>query len=124
MTGEITFIVNPFNPEETGAEGTDTVVETPEIHNPGTVVRHMRAMYDYDPEDDFYVPCRELALKFQKGDVLHVLSMADPHWWQAFREGDDLNHQTLAGLVPSTAFQTQYVPLSGTFLSESTVYLV
>lgn len=57
-------------------------------------------------QDDFYVPCKELALKFQKGDILHVISMADQNWWQAYREGDDPN-QNLAGLIPSASFQQQ-----------------
>ncbi len=87
-------------------------------------VVHMRALFDYDPEvwyihlkpdddnnnfqDDFYVPCKELALKFQRGDILHVISMNDENWWQAYRDGDDAS-QTLAGLIPSSSFQQQLV---------------
>jgi len=59
-------------------------------------------------QDDFYVPCRELALRFAKGDILHVISTLDLDWWQAYREGDDIQC-SLAGLIPSTAFQTQCV---------------
>lgn len=44
-------------------------------------------------------------ISFQKGDVLHVISREDPNWWQAFREGEE--DQTLAGLIPSQAFQHQ-----------------
>ncbi|KOB67305.1 MAGUK p55 subfamily member 5-A [Operophtera brumata] len=57
-------------------------------------VLHVRAHFDYDPEDDVYIPCRELGISFQKGDVLHVISREDPNWWQAFREGEE--DQTLA----------------------------
>ncbi|VDM67259.1 unnamed protein product, partial [Strongylus vulgaris] len=68
----------------------------------------MRALFDYDPEDDIYVPCKELALKFQRGDILHVLSTEDENWWQAYREGEDTS-QSLAGLIPSSSFHQQYV---------------
>jgi MAGUK p55 subfamily protein 5 len=37
-------------------------------------VMHIKAHIDYDPEDDPYVPCRELGISFQKGDILHVLN--------------------------------------------------
>lgn len=59
----------------------------------------MKAHFDYDPSDDPYVPCRELGLSFQKGDILHVISQEDPNWWQAYRDGDEDN-QPLAGLIP------------------------
>lgn len=61
----------------------------------------MKAHFDYDPSDDPYVPCRELGLSFQKGDILHVISQEDPNWWQAYRDGDEDN-QPLAGLIPGT----------------------
>lgn len=60
---------------------------------------HIRAYFDYDPSDDPFVPCRELGLSFQKGDILHVISQDDPNWWQAYRDGDEDN-QPLAGLIP------------------------
>ncbi len=62
---------------------------------------HVKAHFDYDPSDDPYVPCRELGLCFQKGDILHIISQDDPNWWQAYRDGDEDN-QPLAGLVPGT----------------------
>lgn len=70
-----------------------------------TVV-HVKAHFDYDPTDDPYVPCRELGLSFQKGDILHIISQDDPNWWQAYRDGDEDN-QPLAGLVPGKSFQQQ-----------------
>uniref|UniRef100_A0A8C5MUN8 Protein PALS1 n=1 Tax=Leptobrachium leishanense TaxID=445787 RepID=A0A8C5MUN8_9ANUR len=69
-------------------------------------VIHVKAHFDYDPSDDPYVPCRELGLSFQKGDILHVISQDDPNWWQAYRDGDEDN-QPLAGLVPGKVFQQQ-----------------
>nr|DBA14166.1 TPA: hypothetical protein GDO54_005175 [Pyxicephalus adspersus] len=67
---------------------------------------HVKAHFDYDPTDDPYVPCRELGLSFQKGDILHIISQGDPNWWQAYRDGDEDN-QPLAGLVPGKSFQQQ-----------------
>uniref|UniRef100_A0A8C9ZR68 Protein PALS1 n=1 Tax=Sander lucioperca TaxID=283035 RepID=A0A8C9ZR68_SANLU len=67
---------------------------------------HVKAHFDYDPSDDPYVPCRELGLSFQKGDILHIISQSDPNWWQAYRDGDEDN-QPLAGLVPGKSFQQQ-----------------
>ena len=60
---------------------------------------HVKAYFSYEPADDPYLPCRELGLSFQKGDILHVLSQDDPNWWQAYKDGDDDN-QRLAGLIP------------------------
>uniref|UniRef100_A0A8D0FP05 Membrane protein, palmitoylated 5b (MAGUK p55 subfamily member 5) n=1 Tax=Strix occidentalis caurina TaxID=311401 RepID=A0A8D0FP05_STROC len=56
---------------------------------------HVKAHFDYDPSDDPYVPCRELGLSFQKGDILHVISQEDPNWWQAYRDGDEDNQSCL-----------------------------
>ena len=74
---------------------------------PFTVQVHLKAHFDYDPEDDLYIPCKELGISFMKGDILHVISQEDPNWWQAFREGEE--DQTLAGLIPSRSFQQQLV---------------
>jgi MAGUK p55 subfamily protein 5 len=93
MSGTLTFLVVPA--AITPAMGLGR--EPP--------VLHVRAHFDYDPEDDLYIPCRELGISFQKGDVLHVISREDPNWWQAYREGEE--DQTLAGLIPSQSFQHQ-----------------
>lgn len=69
--------------------------------SPSFLQIHVKAHFDYDPSDDPYVPCRELGLSFQKGDILHIISQSDPNWWQAYRDGDEDN-QPLAGLVPGT----------------------
>ncbi|XP_049613088.1 protein PALS1 [Syngnathus scovelli] len=76
-------------------------------------VMHVRAYFDYDPSDDPFVPCRELGLSFQKGDILHVISQDDPNWWQAYRDGDEEN-QLLAGLIPGKCFQQQRETLKRT----------
>lgn len=72
----------------------------------------MKAHFDYDPSDDPYVPCRELGLSFQKGDILHIISQADPNWWQAYRDGDEDN-QPLAGLVPGTTLRASVKHIVG-----------
>ena len=59
---------------------------------------HYRAHFSYTPDDDLYIPCHELGISFQRGDILHVISQDDPHWWQAYRDGEWT--QTLAGLIP------------------------
>ncbi|XP_030260631.1 MAGUK p55 subfamily member 5b isoform X3 [Sparus aurata] len=81
-------------------------------------VMHVRAYFDYDPSDDPFVPCRELGLSFQKGDILHVISQDDPNWWQAYRDGDEDN-QPLAGLIPGKSFQQQRETLKKTITDKS-----
>ena len=66
---------------------------------------HMKALFHYDPEDDLYIPCRELGISFLKGDILHVINQDDAQWWQAYRDGEE--DQSLAGLIPSKTFQEQ-----------------
>ncbi|KAF6211969.1 hypothetical protein GE061_012486 [Apolygus lucorum] len=93
MTGTLTFLIVPTPPVYSHVQHrTDSIM-------------HMKANFDYDPEDDLYIPCRELGISFQKGDILHVISQDDPNWWQAYREGEE--DQTLAGLIPSKSFQHQ-----------------
>ncbi|XP_053701606.1 protein PALS1 [Synchiropus splendidus] len=92
MHGLLTFVLIP-----------NTQSKPPPVKE--TVV-HVKAHFDYDPSDDPYVPCRELGLSFQKGDILHIISQSDPNWWQAYRDGDEDN-QPLAGLVPGKSFQQQ-----------------
>ena len=88
----------------------------------------VRALFNYQPEDDLYNPCKEIGLAFSRGDILHiisqvfplrerhgaicfiffvVLSQDDPNWWQGYREGDDMAAGSLAGLIPSPNFQQE-----------------
>ncbi|XP_052850126.1 disks large 1 tumor suppressor protein isoform X10 [Drosophila gunungcola] len=108
MQGTLTFLIVPAgSPPSGGVMGAstgNTLAGLGGAHR-DTAVLHVRAHFDYDPEDDLYIPCRELGISFQKGDVLHVISREDPNWWQAYREGEE--DQTLAGLIPSQSFQHQ-----------------
>ncbi|GIY04864.1 MAGUK p55 subfamily member 5 [Caerostris extrusa] len=92
MSGTLTFLIVP------------TQYDIPKQQTRESVI-HLKAHFDYEPDDDLYVPCRELGMSFQKGDVLHVISQEDPNWWQAYREGEE--DQLLAGLIPSKNFQQQ-----------------
>uniref|UniRef100_A0A8P4JXJ2 MAGUK p55 subfamily member 7 n=1 Tax=Dicentrarchus labrax TaxID=13489 RepID=A0A8P4JXJ2_DICLA len=58
----------------------------------------LRALFDYDPDEDPAVPCKDAAVAFKRGDVLQVVSMEDDTWWQACHLGDS---STRAGLIPS-----------------------
>ncbi|KAK6622858.1 hypothetical protein RUM43_008705 [Polyplax serrata] len=58
---------------------------------------YMRALFDYNPKVDTLLPCKEIGLEFQKGDVLQILNQNDPNWWQAKKVG--WNEPT--GLIPS-----------------------
>lgn len=93
MTGTLTFLIVP------------SLDQTVYLQHHKDTLMHMKANFDYDPEDDLYIPCRELGISFQKGDILHVICQEDPNWWQAYREGEE--DQTLAGLIPSKSFQHQ-----------------
>lgn len=62
----------------------------------------MKALFDYDPEEDKAIPCKEAGLAFKKGDVLRVMCQEDPTWWQAKVEGDA---NSRAGLIPSKHLQ-------------------
>lgn len=62
----------------------------------------LRALFDYNPDEDPYLPCKEIGIKFSKGDILHVVDQTDPNWWQATL---DVNGNCLAGLIPSNQFQ-------------------
>ncbi|XP_050077390.1 MAGUK p55 subfamily member 7 isoform X5 [Anopheles maculipalpis] len=66
----------------------------------------VRAYFDYEPENDPYIPCKEAGLGFQRGDILHIVSQDDSYWWQARKEGEKT---TRAGLIPSRALQERRI---------------
>ena len=83
---------------------------------------YVRALFAYDPNNDSLIPCQELGLAFQRGEILrvvaydeHFLKMNDCYasWWQAYRE-DATETDTdpcLAGLIPSDSLQQKRVAL-------------
>merc|ERR1719270_1475280 len=66
----------------------------------------LKALFDYNPFEDKYIPCKEAGLGFVKGDIIHIVSQDDPYWWQARRECD---RTMRAGLIPSKALQKKRV---------------
>ncbi|CAF1196471.1 unnamed protein product [Adineta ricciae] len=83
---------------------------------------HVRALYAYDPYNDPLLPCKELGLLFQRGDILRIVAREENFlknhessvgWWQAYRE-DSSETDTdpcLAGLIPSDALQQKRTAL-------------
>uniref|UniRef100_A0A672YQN0 Membrane protein, palmitoylated 7b (MAGUK p55 subfamily member 7) n=1 Tax=Sphaeramia orbicularis TaxID=375764 RepID=A0A672YQN0_9TELE len=67
----------------------------------------VRTLFDYDPNEDPAVPCRDAALAFRRGDVLQILSMDDDTWWQACHLSDQ---NTRAGLIPSQQLHERQTP--------------
>lgn len=80
-------------------------------------ILHIRALYNYVPLEDIYIPCKELGLGFNKGDILHVISQDDEDWWQAYV--DDDKDQSLAGLIPSQSFQERRCSQMQAFIGDS-----
>ncbi|KAM3822679.1 MAGUK p55 subfamily member 7 isoform 2-T2 [Vipera latastei] len=68
----------------------------------------MKALFDYNPNEDKAIPCKEAGLPFRKGDVLQIMSQDDATWWQAKLESDT---NPRAGLVPSKHFQERRLAL-------------
>nr|XP_033189905.1 MAGUK p55 subfamily member 2 isoform X3 [Bombus vancouverensis nearcticus] len=83
---------------------------------------YMRALFDYDPSEDTLLPCVEIGLPFQKGDVLQIVDQADPNWWQARRvEGEGLGPP---GLIPSLELEERrkaFVPPEADFVHKISI---
>ncbi|XP_032666844.1 MAGUK p55 subfamily member 6 isoform X3 [Odontomachus brunneus] len=83
---------------------------------------YMRALFDYDPSEDTLLPCREIGLSFQKGDILQIVDQADPNWWQARRvEGEGLGSP---GLIPSLELEERrkaFVPPEADFVHKISI---
>lgn len=62
----------------------------------------VRALFDYEPEQDPLIPCPEAGLPFCRGQVLHVVSVADAGWWQARWDGE---RSAPARLIPAPSLQ-------------------
>ncbi|KAB0384160.1 hypothetical protein FD755_006077 [Muntiacus reevesi] len=85
--GAITFKIIPSIKEETPSKEGKMFI---------------KALFDYDPNEDKAIPCKEAGLSFKKGDILQIMSQDDATWWQAKHEGDA---NPRAGLIPSKHFQ-------------------
>ena len=82
----------------------------------------MRALFDYLPAEDSLLPCMEIGLPFQKGDILQIVDQADPNWWQARRiEGVSLGPP---GLIPSLELEERrkaFVPPEADFVHKISI---
>lgn len=59
----------------TGAKAQDATAEKkPPFESNSKSTLHLRALFNYSPSEDLYIPCKELGLEFSKGDILHVIS--------------------------------------------------
>lgn len=65
----------------------------------------VRAFFNYDGDVDNFLPCKELGLSFERGEILAIIDQSDPKWWQAHIERD--KEWRLAGLIPSINFLKQ-----------------
>ncbi|KAK1338689.1 hypothetical protein QTO34_019346, partial [Cnephaeus nilssonii] len=72
------------------------------------ILMFIKALFDYDPNEDKAIPCKEAGLSFKKGDILQIMSQDDAMWWQAKHEGDA---NPRAGLIPSKHFQERRLAL-------------
>uniref|UniRef100_A0A1D5QS22 MAGUK p55 subfamily member 7 n=1 Tax=Macaca mulatta TaxID=9544 RepID=A0A1D5QS22_MACMU len=72
------------------------------------ILMFIKALFDYNPNEDKAIPCREAGLSFKKGDILQIMSQDDATWWQAKHEGDA---NPRAGLIPSKHFQERRLAL-------------
>jgi MAGUK p55 subfamily protein 5 len=97
LQGIVSFLIIPnMNYEPSKLEMEQNLNKSPKIV-------HLRALFNYVPQEDLYIPCKELGLAFSKGDILHIISQEDEDWWQAYK--DDEKDQSLAGLIPAPMFQ-------------------
>ncbi|XP_037957234.1 MAGUK p55 subfamily member 6 isoform X2 [Teleopsis dalmanni] len=44
---------------------------------------YMRALFTYNPSEDSLLPCKDIGLAFKSGDILQIINVKDPNWWQA-----------------------------------------
>ncbi|XP_077931432.1 MAGUK p55 subfamily member 7 isoform X3 [Halichoerus grypus] len=91
--GAITFKIIPSIKEETPSKEGKMFI---------------KALFDYDPNEDKAIPCKEAGLSFKKGDILQIMSQDDATWWQAKHAGDA---NPRAGLIPSKHFQERRLAL-------------
>ncbi|XP_055721789.1 MAGUK p55 subfamily member 7-like [Salvelinus fontinalis] len=93
--GEVTFKVIPVSGIKEELSANETML-------------FVRSLFDYNPEEDPAIPCRQAGLGFKRGDILQIVNQEDDTWWQACRHGDS---NSRAGLIPSRQLQERRVAL-------------
>lgn len=43
---------------------------------------YLKPHFNYNPNTDNLIPCKEAGLAFSKGDILQVVNKEDSNWWQ------------------------------------------
>ncbi|CAF1254461.1 unnamed protein product [Rotaria sordida] len=77
---------------------------------------HVRALFSYDPFNDPLLPCKDIGLTFQRGNILRIVAYDEnflnrndsyTSWWQAYHENsyEKETNICLAGLIPSDNLQ-------------------
>ena len=134
MQGLVSFLIIPNMDFET----TDKPKPTGSSMDLDALI-HIRALFNYVPQEDIYIPCKEIGLGFNKGDILHIISQVgnrarftslflnelidfiwlkeDTDWWQAFKNEE--KDQSLAGLIPSQSFQERRCSQMQAFIGDS-----
>lgn len=76
---------------------------------------YVRAMVNYNPQQDPTIPCADAGVSFSKGDILEIVDQTDALWWQARRLPSDA---CCAGLIPSSSLlkRCEMLPRSETCL--------
>ncbi|XP_050926095.1 MAGUK p55 subfamily member 7 [Lates calcarifer] len=92
--GDITFKIIPASPKEEMSSNKKKLF--------------VRVLFDYDPNEDPSVPCKDAAVSFKRGDILRIVSTEDDTWWQACHYG---NSNSRAGLIPSQQLHERRVAL-------------
>lgn len=44
----------------------------------------VKALFNYDPRGDEFIPCQQAGLGFERGDILEIVSKTDFNWWQVY----------------------------------------
>ncbi|KAB5517958.1 hypothetical protein PHYPO_G00173550 [Pangasianodon hypophthalmus] len=57
---------------------------------------YVKPHFDYNPDNDSLIPCREAGLAFNRGDILQIVNREDLNWWQACHKVGGAT-----GLIPS-----------------------
>ncbi|XP_077285898.1 MAGUK p55 subfamily member vari isoform X2 [Arctopsyche grandis] len=76
---------------------------------------YMRTLFEYNPSGDSLLPCRQIGLPFNRGDILQITDRKDPNWWQACK----LDTPDVVGLVPSPELEERrkaFVPPEADFV--------
>ncbi|XP_065051704.1 protein PALS2-like [Rhopilema esculentum] len=68
----------------------------------------LRAHFNYTPQEDPNIPCKDAGLAFSKGDVLEIIDNSEPKWWQARKYG---SKSAKYGLIPSRQLQEKRLAL-------------